>query len=64
MDSSSRLPGGDFVTGHRWARIVGTVIAVLTLAIPTAVVAYYSSSDLGVPAVLDGEPAPEFAERE
>ena len=42
---SSGLPGSTSDhPSHRWARLMGAAIAVVTLILPFLVVAYYSSS--------------------
>ena len=36
---------------HRWAAVMGTVIALLTLILPLWVIAYYSSPNSNLPAL-------------
>lgn len=46
VDSGNSLPGSDPAeppqARHRWANFLGTVVAILTLAIPTVAILYYS----------------------
>ena len=43
MDSTQRS-GKEQDSPHRWARILGTVVAVATAILPVVMVAYYSPS--------------------
>jgi len=43
MESSATSSNASEPPPHRWARIMGTAIAILTLALPLWVIAYYSS---------------------
>ncbi|MBE9118438.1 hypothetical protein IQ249_21330 [Lusitaniella coriacea LEGE 07157] len=42
MESSESSANSAEPPSHRWARIVGTAIALLTLTVPTFAIAYYS----------------------
>lgn len=44
MESSEPPANSSDANPHRWADILGTVIALLTLTLPLLVIAYYSSS--------------------
>jgi|GEM_PF-1264091 len=44
MESSGSSANSSDPPSHRWAKIIGTAIAILTLTVPTAIIAYYSSS--------------------
>lgn len=43
MESTGPVEKSSEPPSHRWANIFGTLIAVLTLAIPGLAIAYYSS---------------------
>ncbi|NEO27220.1 MAG: hypothetical protein F6K03_10070 [Kamptonema sp. SIO4C4] len=43
MESSGLSTNASEPPSHRWSRIIGTTIALLTLIIPTLAIAYYSS---------------------
>jgi hypothetical protein len=45
MDNSSPSGNTTEPPNSRWASILGTAIAVLTLTLPMVVIAYYSSPD-------------------
>ncbi|MBF2065678.1 MAG: hypothetical protein IGS39_14835 [Calothrix sp. C42_A2020_038] len=47
MNSNSQSANAD-TSSHRLADIVGTFIAILTLALPLFVIAHYSSSDVEI----------------
>ncbi len=44
MESSSPSGKVSDPQAHRWASILGTIIAVLTLTLPLSIIAYFSSS--------------------
>ena len=44
MESSSPSGNATEPPQHRWAKIMGTAIALLTLTLPPFVIAYYSSN--------------------
>ncbi|HEY9653556.1 MAG TPA: hypothetical protein V6C95_23045 [Coleofasciculaceae cyanobacterium] len=48
MESSSPSANTSDPHPHRWAEIIGTVIALLTLTLPLFVIAHYSSSRVDV----------------
>ncbi|BAU63622.1 unknown protein [Stanieria sp. NIES-3757] len=52
MDSSERSPNTSESPDHRWAGILGTVVAIMTLILPLLVIAYYS------PVSSNAEPLP------
>ncbi|MDY7016588.1 MAG: hypothetical protein SVX43_23935 [Cyanobacteriota bacterium] len=43
MESSGSPANASDPPNHRWARIIGTAIALLTLTVPTLAIARYSS---------------------
>jgi hypothetical protein len=43
MESTSSLEKPAEPPSHRWANLMGTLIAVLTLTIPALAISYYSS---------------------
>lgn len=49
MESSGSPANASEPPNHRWARIIGTAIAILTLTVPTLAIAYYSSSNNRTP---------------
>lgn len=53
MDSSERAPNNSESPAHRWAGILGTIVAIMTLTLPLLVIAYYS------PFSSNAEPLPE-----
>ena len=44
MESTSPSGNASEPPDHRWAKIVGSAIALLTLTLPLLIVAYYSSN--------------------
>ncbi|MGQ4646690.1 hypothetical protein [Lyngbya aestuarii] len=44
MESTGSSANSSEPHPHRWAEVIGTVIALLTLTLPLCVIAYYSSS--------------------
>ena len=42
MESSTPSGKVSEPTAHRWAHLIGTIIALVTLALPLFVIAYYS----------------------
>jgi hypothetical protein len=42
MESSERSPNNSESPHHRWAGILGTVVAIITLTLPLLIIAYYS----------------------
>ncbi|HAA27623.1 MAG TPA: hypothetical protein DCE56_08060 [Cyanobacteria bacterium UBA8553] len=48
MESSGPSAKSSDPHTHRWAEIMGTAIALLTLTLPLFVIAYYSSSSVDV----------------
>ncbi|MEQ9553516.1 MAG: hypothetical protein RIM23_28325 [Coleofasciculus sp. G3-WIS-01] len=48
MESSGSSANSSDPYPHRWAEIIGTVMAFLTLTLPFLAIAYYSSSSLDV----------------
>ena len=52
MDSV-RHSGNEGDSPHRWARILGTIVAIVTVTLPVVMVAYYS------PSKSNAEPLPE-----
>ncbi|GAB4225974.1 MAG: hypothetical protein Kow0049_04490 [Stanieria sp.] len=53
MESSERSPNNLESPHHRWAGVLGTVVAIMTLILPLLVIAYYS------PFSSNAEPLPE-----
>jgi hypothetical protein len=49
MESSGSSAKAVEAPGHRWAQILGTAIAVITLTLPTLIIAYYSTADARAP---------------
>jgi hypothetical protein len=48
MESTSPLEKASEPPSHRWANLMGTLIAVLTLTIPALAIGYYSSHNTPV----------------
>ncbi len=44
MQSSGPSANSSDPHSHKWAELIGTVIALLTLTLPLFIIAYYSSS--------------------
>ncbi len=53
MEVSQRLDKADDSPDHRWAKILGTLVAVATLTLPIVMIAYYS------PFRSNAQPVPE-----
>ncbi|MEC4805415.1 MAG: hypothetical protein SAJ12_14605 [Jaaginema sp. PMC 1079.18] len=49
MESSGSPANASEPPNHRWARAIGTAIAIVTLTVPTLAIAYYSSSNNRMP---------------